>query len=71
MSGRDFTAGRQNCHDYRPSLNEWGMPNVHECCFCKTKEGTVSFCESCMRDHHDGGLDNCEHIGCGCKEPRK
>ena len=63
---RDYTVGQQPCQNFKQRMdgNEnamWG--NVHEC-YCGHSKGngctkTVSFCENCYKDHHEGGYENC------------
>lgn len=66
-----YEIGRQPCVAFRArdELADRGIRgNVHSCCgpfdgrpqgMC---EGTVSFCEACMSDHHSGGWDTCPAI---------
>ncbi|KKM04559.1 hypothetical protein LCGC14_1763000 [marine sediment metagenome] len=55
----DFKEGQQPCQDFKPQIeaNEHAMwENRHECYKCS---GTVSFCENCYWDHHEGGYEKC------------
>jgi len=61
----DYETGEQPCSAFRAEMtgNEYGMwENVHECVFCPAGKATVSFCENCSRDHHDGGYETCKRI---------
>ena len=65
-----FAIGKQPCDNYTPSDDIFtGSGNEHECIYCKSQPGTVSFCENCRRDHHANGLESCCHEGCSC--PKK
>jgi hypothetical protein len=66
-----YEVGRQPCAAFRATddLIERGIRgNVHSCYgpfdgrSQGTCEGTVSFCEACMFDHHSGGLDSCPQV---------
>lgn len=65
-----YEVGRQPCDSYKPTKDFMGFANEHCCAFCVDRAGLVSFCENCMRDHHAGGIEACEHRGCGCKEDK-
>lgn len=57
-----FTIGEQPCDNYNPVTGYFGA-NVHEC-YCPFIDGdkcskTVSLCETCHRDHHEGGAETC------------
>jgi len=60
-----YVTGKQPCGSFDPKLeaNAYGMwRNVHECVFCGS---TVSYCENCHRDHHEGGYENCKRVESG------
>jgi hypothetical protein len=66
-----YEIGHQPCAEFqaRDELADRGVyGNVHSC-FGPfdgrpqgTCEGTVSFCEACMTDHHSGGWDTCPQV---------
>lgn len=58
-----YEIGRQPCGQFVPKRDgngygEWD--NVHQCVFCV--DSTVSFCESCCKDHHADGYETCRRI---------
>ena len=64
----DYTKGEQPCKHYKPQMdgNEYAVwENAHECFgFRQSRDGaichsTVSFCENCRFDHHEGGYETC------------
>lgn len=55
----DFEVGEQPCqklvrHEDGNANAIW--PNVHVCPEC---DGLRTFCETCCKDHHDGGWGPC------------
>ncbi len=60
-----FTIGDQPCNNYSPERdgNGYGeQDNQHQCIYCAAADlhdVTVSFCESCHRDHHAEGYESC------------
>ena len=55
----NYEIGRQPCQNFKPMRDGNGhatWDNQHDCLHC---EGTVSFCETCSRDHHANGYDTC------------
>jgi hypothetical protein len=69
---RNYNVGVQPCNNFASDfITPFGNPLPHECIYCKTREGVVSFCSNCHSDHHDGGLETCEHNGCNCNPPYK
>ena len=62
----EYTVGKQPCENYKPHKDEHGLDNVHCCWFCTQEDRTVSSCENCLTDHHEGGYETCEHDGCSC-----
>jgi hypothetical protein len=61
-----FTRGKQPCNNYTPSVDEFDIPNRHQCWgpyvdgkAQATCESTVSFCEHCCKDHHKHGWETC------------
>lgn len=55
----DYTVGQQPCQDLKRQRDgnchgEWA--NAHCCYKC---DMTVSYCENCNRDHHEGGYECC------------
>ena len=57
----NFKTGKQPCDNFKPAteVNEYASwDNLHECYRCK--EGKVSFCDNCNRDHHTNGYDTCK-----------
>jgi len=58
-SDNRFAIGKQPCSDFKPK-QEWFGSNRHECIYCRLDEVTVSFCENCVRDHHQDGYETCK-----------
>lgn len=69
-SDAQFAIGSQPCDKFTPQETERGS-NRHQCIYCASGNGVVSFCLNCCRDHHEGGIENCEHVGCGCPVERR
>ncbi len=73
-----YEVGQQPCKNFKQKMTgEFG--NVHEC-YCGHSIGndcgkTVSFCENCNSDHHEGGYESCQCKGKGfelnCLTPTK
>ncbi len=63
-----YEVGQQPCKNFKQQMTgEFG--NVHEC-YCGHSIGngcdkTVSFCENCNIDHHEGGYESCQCKGKG------
>ncbi len=63
-----YEVGQQPCKNFKQKMTgEFG--NVHEC-YCGHSIGngcdkTVSFCENCFTDHHEGGYETCSCGGAG------
>lgn len=57
----DYSVGRQPCQNLKRAPGDIAaapeLANVHEC--YKRCGKTVSFCENCNRDHHEGGYETC------------
>lgn len=58
----DFKIGFQPCQIFQPQM-EIGMEggaymNLHQCPRCERM--SRSFCEKCLKDHHDGGWEICK-----------
>ena len=57
----DYSVGRQPCQNLKRAPGSIAaapeLANVHEC--YKGCGKTVSFCENCCRDHHEGGYETC------------
>lgn len=49
-------SGNQPCESFDPGGGEGALQNYHECPGCPA---TRRFCNSCNRDHHEGGWDSC------------
>lgn len=60
-SDEEYTLGRQPCRELKRGRGNIAaapeVPNVHECYLGCGK--TVTFCDNCCRDHHEGGYDSC------------
>ena len=57
-----FEDGDQPCNDYTPQSGSMpGVANRHSCYGggAGACAFSVSFCEKCAKDHHEGGWDNC------------
>lgn len=52
----DFENGQQPCSTFRPA-RDGGWDDQHACPYC---DRTRSFCETCHRDHHEGGWQTCK-----------
>jgi hypothetical protein len=75
MNTKPYTIGRQPCADFQPQQDDYlgaisGFSgNVHSCAgpFDASGhdprfpdcEGTVSHCDNCHYDHHEGGFARC------------
>jgi hypothetical protein len=55
-----FTIGKQPCQHFNPKKEWWGS-NRHMCIYCGKDDVSVSFCETCLRDHHQNGYETCEY----------
>lgn len=60
-----YEVGQQPCQNFKPHRDgngyaEWD--NAHECIFCAVayENVTVSFCETCCKDHHANGYETCK-----------
>ncbi len=54
-----YEIGQQPCHILKRQMDgneHGGWQNVHQCPICW---GRRSFCQTCNRDHHEGGWETC------------
>lgn len=51
-----YRKGRQPCDNLVPGAGEWFGHVSHVCPTC---DGLRVFCETCCRDHHEGGWETC------------
>lgn len=70
MSDGPFEVGEQPCPNF---TEEWegALYNRHECIH-RPCDKIVAFCQSCLRDHHEGGAGTCacRKDGTARREPR-
>ena len=53
----EYEIGEQPCGRFVPTDKYAGVGgNIHSCARC---DGTVSFCEACLTDHHSRGWETC------------
>jgi hypothetical protein len=63
-----YEIGEQPCATFDPKDDVLpGLGNVHECFGPydgrpRGCDGTVSFCKSCVRDHHSNGWQTCGEV---------
>ena len=75
MDIRPYTIGRQPCADFKPEIDDYlrlragFLGNVHSCAGPFDARGhdprfpdceaSVSHCDNCHADHHEGGFECC------------